>query len=112
MQCFGLADNEGYEAMLLDLNSFDVTKNRHAVWGKLPSIMHAFETHPSAEWVWWLDIDAIIMNSSVDLYDYLLNPEVLKTRLLLGEHMIADPGILGANHTDLKTGEVGSHLSY
>ena len=102
----------GYQAMLLDLNTFEVTKERHAVWGKLPAIMQAFETHPSAEWVWWLDIDAIIMTPSIDLYDYLLSPEILRTRLLEGKDLIADPRILGENHTDLRTGEVLSNTLY
>jgi len=92
--------------MILDLNSFPISKERHAVWGKLPAIMHAMETHPSADWVWWLDIDALIMTSSIDLYDHLLSPEVLRTRLLEGNVLIADPAILGPNYTVLTTGEV------
>jgi hypothetical protein len=95
-----------YEAMVLDLNDFPLAKEKHAVWGKLPSIMHAFERYPSAEWVWWLDIDALIMTPTIDLYDHLLNPEVLKTRLLDGQPLIGDPRILGENFTDLRTGEV------
>lgn len=75
----------GYELMLVDFKEFDVTRTLHPAWAKIPSILKAFEQHPTAEWVWWLDSDAIIMTPSIELYDYLLSPSALKARLLEGK---------------------------
>jgi hypothetical protein len=67
--------------------------------------MEAFAKYPSTEWVWWLDVDAIIMTPHLDLYDYLLKPEALRTRLIAGE-VIKPTDDVGINHDLLKTGEV------
>lgn len=37
----------------------------------------AFNKHPEVEWIWCLDSDAIIMNATIGLWDYLLSPEAL-----------------------------------
>jgi hypothetical protein len=71
-----------YDLMTVDLSSFEITQTTHAVWGKLPAIISAFEKYPHAEWVWWLDIDAIIMNPEIDLYEHLLDPAALQTKLV------------------------------
>lgn len=54
------------------------------VWAKLPAISEAFERNPEAEWVWWLDTDAIIMTPNIDLASHLLNPEAMKPRIARG----------------------------
>jgi len=37
----------------------------------------AFDKHPEVEWIWCLDSDAIIMNATIDMWDYLLSPLAL-----------------------------------
>jgi len=37
----------------------------------------AFDKHPEVEWIWCLDSDVIIMNATIDMWDYLLSPEAL-----------------------------------
>ena len=71
--------------MVVDMNDFANTL--HPVWAKIPAISQAFIMYPDVEWVWWLDVDAIIMTSHVDLYENLLDPTVLQ-RLLRDGHLI------------------------
>ncbi|KAJ8101827.1 galactosyl transferase GMA12/MNN10 family-domain-containing protein [Lipomyces tetrasporus] len=58
-----------------------VSPSRHPVWAKVPAIQEAFELNPTAEWVWWLDTDAIIMTPEIDLASLVLDPEVMKTKI-------------------------------
>ena len=71
--------------MTVDLDAFEITHKTHPVWGKLPAILQACEEYPAAEWVWWLDIDSIIMNPEIDLFKHLLDPHVLSTKLTHGD---------------------------
>jgi galactosyl transferase GMA12/MNN10 family len=98
--------------MLLDANKYPVAKEKHPVWSKVPAILEAMNSHPSAEWIWWLDMDALIMNPRLDLFDYLLNPDVLQRRLLTGHQVVPNNRIqLGKSPLpDLETGEVSPSL--
>jgi galactosyl transferase GMA12/MNN10 family len=75
--------------MSVDLSSYVITRTTHPVWGKLPAILEAMKKYPDAEWVWWLDIDAIIMTPTIELHRHLLDPDILQTKLV--EH---DPILL------------------
>lgn len=57
------------------------------MWAKLPAIVEAFNTHPQAKWVWWLDLDAIIMNPEVELTKHLLARNVLRKKMKTGFEM-------------------------
>ena len=94
--------------MLLDSDKFSVSVEKHPVWCKVPAIAEALEKHPSAEWIWWLDLDTIIMTPHLDLHEYILNPEAMKSRLLQGEIIIPNDRIPvdGKPLPDLVTGEV------
>ena len=74
--------------MTVNLSSYLITHTTHPVWGKLPAILEAFEKYPQAEWVWWLDIDAIIMSPDVDLYSSFLNPSIIQSKLVQGEPIL------------------------
>ena len=91
--------------MFVDLNKYTHFGNKSAVWAKATAIMEAFDRHPSAECVWWLDMDAIIMTPELDLYEYLLNPHVLQARLLTGQQLRSSPSI-SLKKVKLYTGEV------
>jgi hypothetical protein len=74
--------------MSVDLAYYKVTKTAHPVWGKLPALLDAMRKYPEADWIWWLDIDAIIMSPEIDLHKYLLDPETLQSKFLNGEPII------------------------
>ena|SRR5436190_16136685 len=94
--------------MLLDCNKFPVSHEKHPVWCKVPALAEAFNTYPSTEWIWWLDLDAIIMTPHLELHNYLLSPVALKDRLLEGETIIPNDRIRinGKELPNLRTGEV------
>ena len=90
----------GYDFMTVDLASYVITHTTHPVWGKLPAILEAFERYPNAEWVWWLDNDAIIMTPEIDLYQHLLDPKILQTRLFKDQPIL----ILDEKHSPVESG--------
>jgi hypothetical protein len=69
----------------------------HPVWSKVPALKDAFNKHPQAKWIWWLDLDAIIMTPEVSLTTHLLSPAALYSKLRKGEayhlHGPENPGI-------------------
>jgi hypothetical protein len=74
------ADWHGYTFYHVDFEELEFSGP--VVWKKTLAIQKAFATHPEAEWVWWLDLDAIIMTPHIPLSTYLLHPSVLEKRLL------------------------------
>jgi galactosyl transferase GMA12/MNN10 family len=86
--------------MTVNLSSYLITHTTHPVWGKLPAILEAFEKYPDAEWVWWLDIDAIIMSPDTDLYTSFLSPSIIQSKLVQGESIL----ILDDTHTPVRSG--------
>lgn len=83
------ANYHGYIYQFVDTTQFaDMGGPPH--WGKVPAVRKAFDENPDAEWVWWLDTDALIMNAEVDLAKHILNPEVLKERITWGRP-VRDP---------------------
>lgn len=62
------------------------------MWAKLPAIVEAFNVYPQAKWVWWLDLDAIIMTPSVDLTAHLLAHDVLYEKMRKGFEMSKSGG--------------------
>lgn len=73
----------GYSFQFIDMSTMFFPG--HAVWKKIAAIKQAFLDNPKAEWVWWLDLDAIIMTAHAPLSTHLLHPSVLDKKLLRGE---------------------------
>ncbi|KAK9370708.1 galactosyl transferase GMA12/MNN10 family-domain-containing protein [Lipomyces kononenkoae] len=69
-----------YKYQFTDMSQFN-QEGRVAVWNKIPAIQNAFDVNPDAEWVWWLDMDAIIMTPAQDLASLVLNPDALKEKI-------------------------------
>lgn len=88
----------GYTYAFSNLSHFDL-KGAHPVWGKINAIRKAFDDHPEAEWVWWMDLDMIITNPYIDLAASLLNPAVLEKRLSYGRPVKAESGYYMPNYT-------------
>lgn len=78
------ADLHGYKYHFLNISKYDIAP-AHPVWAKLPAIAETFETYPDAQWVWWLDLDAIVMSPDVDLNELLLSHDALKKQIIPNE---------------------------
>ncbi|KAK9449494.1 galactosyl transferase GMA12/MNN10 family-domain-containing protein, partial [Limtongia smithiae] len=76
----------GYTYQFTNISDFKIP-GRPVVWAKLPSIQNAFDVNPNAEWVWWLDTDAIIMTPELDLASQLLDRNVMLSRFAYGEQI-------------------------
>lgn len=93
-------DYHNYVYKFINISRFDL-KLVHPVWGKLNAIQAAFDEHPTVEWIWWMDLDMIIMNPEIDLARYLLNPEAMKRRLSYGRPL-KHPSY--AEYSNIRTG--------
>jgi hypothetical protein len=78
------ADLHGYVYQFLNISKYDIG-SAHPVWAKLPAIVETFNLHPQAKWVWWLDLDAIIMTPTVDLRTHILAHDVLQRKMQKGQ---------------------------
>jgi hypothetical protein len=92
------AQKHGYHYHFINITKYDIG-NAHPVWAKLPAIIDSFNTYPDAQWVWWLDLDALIMTDTIELSKHILAPNVLKNKLLKEKELIA----AGNTHTGVKT---------
>lgn len=51
------------------------------MWSKVPILVDALKQYPDAKWIWWLDVDAIIMTPTIDLGEHFLNPDPMFSKL-------------------------------
>jgi len=76
--------HHGYIYHFIDISKYDLGGS-HAVWKKIPAIVEAFNTYPDAQWVFWLDLDAIIMTPEQDLNSLLLSKSAMQKALAVGD---------------------------
>ncbi|KAF1808598.1 galactosyl transferase, partial [Eremomyces bilateralis CBS 781.70] len=69
--------HHGYVYQFVNISGFDLG-GAHAVWAKLPAIAETFAKNPAVEWVWWLDLDAIIMTPNRTMQDVVLSEAALR----------------------------------
>jgi len=81
--------HQGYNYHFINITKYDL-KGAHPVWAKLPAIIETFQTYPSAQWVWWLDLDAILMTPSRSLNDVVLSREAMNAALLNNTELVYD----------------------
>jgi len=74
----------GYDFMWANLSEYRV-KGEHAVWTKMSVLVDTIKRYPEAKWIWWLDFDAVIMSPTIDLGEYILNPDAMYSKLLKGQ---------------------------
>lgn len=75
------AERHGYRFVYVDLDKYhEATKP--VVYAKIPAIADVFKQFPDVQWVWWLDLDAIIMDFDVELVDAVLAPNALANHLV------------------------------
>ncbi|MCJ1396828.1 hypothetical protein MMC11_000018 [Xylographa trunciseda] len=75
------AHRHGYDFLWANISAFPVPKAPTPHWSKIPILRAAFAAYPSATWLWWLDLDALIMTPSLPLHE-LLSPTTLPSVLL------------------------------
>ncbi|KAL7268588.1 hypothetical protein RUND412_008785 [Rhizina undulata] len=77
------AQLHGYTYHFLNISKYEYG-GAHPVWAKLPAIVETFNTFPDAQWIWWLDLDAIIMTPTIELSKFLLSHEALNNSIMRG----------------------------
>ncbi|KAL8720761.1 MAG: hypothetical protein Q9225_002427 [Loekoesia sp. 1 TL-2023] len=85
------ADRHGYEFMWSNITSYNLPNGEPIYWNKIPVLQEAFIRYPDVEWVWWMDMDIIIMNQSLSLWDHVLSPEGMARNVVL-DKIINKPG--------------------
>lgn len=85
------ANLHGYHFSFINITRYDL-KGAHPVWAKLPAIVDCFNEFPEAQWVWWLDLDVIIMSPQIDLNSHLLSYSAMHSRLQKGVPIIGGGG--------------------
>ncbi|KAJ6009071.1 hypothetical protein N7522_004087 [Penicillium canescens] len=86
------AEKHGFEFMWANMTSYNLSNGAPIFWNKIPILKEAFVRYPDAEWVWWLDMDIIIMNMTLNIYDHILSEEGLARNILLGREMTGPGG--------------------
>lgn len=81
----------GYQYHYVDISKFDLG-NAHPVWKKVPAMIEAFNTYPDAQWLFFLDLDAIIMSPKQDLNSLLLSHEAMMKAIDLGAEVRTTEG--------------------
>lgn len=75
--------------------SFDDVKDpKRAKWARLFCLRAAMFAFPDAEWFWYLDQDALIMNRGVNLESYLLSPAALRKAILREQPVMPPLGFI------------------
>jgi hypothetical protein len=80
---FSIVSNVGYELFWANFSEYRIG-DVHPVWSKVPVLADTFVKYPNAKWVWWLDIDAIIMSPEFSL-QRILDPVNMYEILRKGE---------------------------
>ncbi|KAF2632807.1 glycosyltransferase family 34 protein [Macroventuria anomochaeta] len=90
----------GYTNLWLNTSRYDIGE-AHRTWSKIPAVAEAFSLYPSAEWVWLIDTDIIMMEPDYDLVKEIVGPDAIK-RGLMRDTPILD-GQLKKNPTNINT---------
>ncbi|KAH9868777.1 hypothetical protein J1614_007851 [Plenodomus biglobosus] len=75
-------ERHGYTSLWLNTTRYDIG-DAHRTWAKIPAVAEAFSIHPTAEWVFLLDTDIVIMTPSTDIIQSILSPSAITNGLLL-----------------------------
>jgi hypothetical protein len=78
----------GYNYHFVNISKFDL-KGAHPVWKKIPAIVDAFNTFPESQWIFFLDLDAIIMSPKQDLTSLTLSHAGMQKSLDFGREYTA-----------------------
>lgn len=79
-------EHHGYIYSFINIGKYDLG-DIAPVWKKLPAIVEAFNDHPDAQWLFWLDLDAIIMTPEQDLQSLILSRDGMRKHFHLGAEL-------------------------
>lgn len=83
------------QEFVAEMNDFEYYTNKEkSKWARLFCLRAAMLAFPHAEYFWYLDEDALIMNKDVDIATYLLAPQSLQSVMLKGQPLIPPTGII------------------
>ncbi|EOA81648.1 glycosyltransferase family 34 protein [Exserohilum turcica Et28A] len=77
----------GYTNLWLNTSRYDVGDS-HRVWSKIPALAEAFYLYPSAEWVWLMDADMVLMNHDYSLVSEILSPAAIDKGILRNQPLL------------------------
>lgn len=84
-----------YQEFVPEMYSFDYLSDKErAKWVRLFCLQAAMFAFPEAQWFWYLDQDALVMNQKVDLERYLLNADTLRGAILRECSVIPPDGLI------------------
>lgn len=84
-----------YQEFIPHMNSFNFLLDRERLkWARIFCLRAAMFAFPEAEWFWFIDEDALIMNEKVELLSYLLDTDVLKKAMLKEQPVIPPNGLI------------------
>ncbi|CAA19268.1 Alpha-1,2-galactosyltransferase [Schizosaccharomyces pombe] len=76
------AERHGYKFEFLDADAYASRVTGHLMpWVKVPMLQDTMKKYPDAEWIWWLDHDALVMNKDLNVVDHVLKHDRLNTIL-------------------------------
>ncbi|CAX44484.1 alpha-1,6-mannosyltransferase, putative [Candida dubliniensis CD36] len=83
------------EEFLPILNNFQYLDDKERIkWIRVYCMKAAMFAFPKTKWFWYLDQDGLIMNMNINIYDYILNPEILNSIMLRDLPLIPPDGII------------------
>jgi hypothetical protein len=78
-----------------------LTDSNRQTWTKIPAAAEAFYLHPTAQWIWLLDTDAILMNNSIDILSSILRLVAIAGNIMRSTPILDDQ--LAKNSTNIST---------
>jgi len=67
-------------------------------WNKIPILQDALSRFPNAKWVWWLDLDILLMTLSIDIVSHLLSDDAMQRQIEIDQPIkVPGGGLLGLN---------------
>lgn len=86
------ATQHGYQFVVKDLQKYPRAdlKAGAAGWTRLRVLREVLEEYPDSEWIWYLDQDAIIMDTKTSMFDHILDADRLD-QLALRDTPIVPP---------------------
>ncbi|ORY80907.1 galactosyl transferase [Protomyces lactucae-debilis] len=82
------ADRHGYQLLIKNAAKYspiapvNPSAVEHDSWIKLYALREVLQEHPEADWIWYLDPEALIMDQSLSLVNDILKPSVLSNLIL------------------------------
>ncbi|WBW75392.1 Golgi alpha-1,2-galactosyltransferase Gma12 [Schizosaccharomyces osmophilus] len=88
------AERHGFIFEFLDASDYAAKVTGHLYpWVKVPMLKDTMDKYPDAEWIWWLDHDALIMNKDANVVETLLDHDKLNSLLTRGAEYKSGAGI-------------------